>query len=49
MFNLQTAVQEGALSQMIKDAIASIDYKNEIDNLKPNRNYGKQNTLQKSL
>ena len=26
MFNLQTAVQEGALSQMIKDAIASIDY-----------------------
>ena len=26
MFNLQNAVQEGALSQMIKDAIASIDY-----------------------
>ena len=26
MFNLQNAVQEGALSQMLKDAIASIDY-----------------------
>ena len=29
MENLQNAIQEGALAQMINDAIASINYKNE--------------------
>lgn len=50
MENLQNAITEGALSQMLNDAIASINYKSENDLLTDN-NYenGKQNTLQKSI
>ena len=31
MSNLQSAVQEGALSQILNDAIASINYEIQID------------------
>ena len=30
MNNLQNAIQEGALAQMINDAIASINYESEL-------------------
>ena len=31
MNNLQNAIQEGALAQMLNDAIASINYKSETE------------------
>jgi hypothetical protein len=31
MENLQNAIQEGSLAQMLNDAIADINYKSEID------------------
>jgi hypothetical protein len=37
MENLQNAIQEGALAQMLNDAIASINYKSENERL--NYNY----------
>jgi hypothetical protein len=45
MENLQNAIQEGALAQMLNDAIADINYKSEIDLLTYN-NYENGN-LQK--